>query len=73
MWPPIEIPPTPNVSTRLSPSQNTRPLSIGFTPRERRTMIAALSSPKIAPEAPTVVPTGCATRAPNEPAKSDAK
>ena len=54
MWPPIEMPLIVNERSRLKPSQNTRPLSIGLIPRERSTMIAAPSRPKMAPEAPTV-------------------
>ena len=73
MWPPIEMPRTPKLSTRFRPSQKTSPLSIGLMPRDRMITMAAPSSPKIAPDAPTVVPTGSATRAPNDPARSDVK
>jgi len=48
MWPPTEIPDTPNVKIRFRPSQNGRPLAMTLKPRLRMITIAAPSNPKIA-------------------------
>ena len=73
MWPPIEMPETVKVISRLSPIQRPRPLSIGLMPRLRMTITAAPIRPKMPPEAPTVSEFGSTTSAPNEPASSETK
>ena len=52
MWPPIEMFGIVNVSSRLSPSQRPRPLSMRLRPRLRAITIAAPMRPNTAPEAP---------------------
>ncbi len=73
MWPPIEMFGTVKVITRFSTIQIPSPLSIRLRPRLRANTAAAAISPKIAPEAPTVRPSGSSSSAPNEPHSSDTK
>ena len=73
MWPPIEMFSTVKVITRLSTIQIPSPLSIRLSPRLRTKTAAAAISPKIAPEAPTVSPSGSTSSAPNDPHRSETK
>ena len=73
MCPPIEMLEMVNVSSRLSPSHNTRPLSSGLMPRLRMTTTAAPIRPKMPPDAPTVSEFGSISSTPREPANTDTK